>query len=353
MASVWHNPLRAATRKLKAGTAPYGQPPTGRVSSSPLSRALQHGDIPFKVVIALSSLSLLALMASVGVMLWLRSDPTRAADGWSFITTTTWNPVGEVFGAAPFIVGTLTTSLVAVLIALPLGLGIAIFLAELCPIQLRTLIGFMVELLAAIPSVVYGAWGIFVFIPQFVTPLGHWLMNIFGNPNRFPYLPIFQGPFFGASSLAAGLILAVMILPTISAISRDVLLAVPRAQREAALALGSTEWETIWQVVLPYGLSGILGAVILGLGRALGETMAVTMVIGNVAQLTTSLLSPAYTMASVIANEWGESRTALYGSALIEIGLLLFIMSLLLNIIARLLVWSVARKTPDAGGGRA
>ncbi len=313
-----------------------------RVPSSSLERALQHGDIPFKAVIALSSVTLLALMVGVGVMLWLRSEPTRAAVGWSFITQTTWNPVGQVFGAAPFIVGTLVTSLVAVLIALPLGLGISIFLAELCPPQLRTFIGFMVELLAAIPSVVYGAWGIFVFIPQVVTPLGNALMNTLGH-----YVPIFRGPFFGASSLAAGLILAVMILPTISAISRDVLLAVPRSQREAALALGSTEWETIWQVVLPYGLSGILGAVILGLGRALGETMAVTMVIGNVAQLTTSLLSPAYTMASVIANEWGESRTALYGSALIEIGLLLFLMSLLLNIIARFLVWSVARKTPE------
>jgi phosphate transport system permease protein len=317
------------------------------VSSSSVGRALQHGDIPFKVVIALSSLTLLALMVGVGVMLWLRSGPTRAQMGWSFITHTTWNPVGEVFGAMPFIVGTLATSLIAVLIALPLGLGISIFLAELCPPQARTFIGFMVELLAAIPSVVYGAWGIFVFIPQFVTPVGNWLMNTLG-----PAVPLFRGPFFGASSLAAGLILAVMILPTISAISRDVLLAVPRSQREAALALGSTEWETIWQVVLPYGLSGILGTVILGLGRALGETMAVTMVIGNVAQLTTSLLSPGYTMASVIANEWGESRTALYGSALIEIGLLLFVMSLLLNIIARFLVWSVARKTPDAGGGR-
>jgi phosphate transport system permease protein len=286
-------------------------------------------------------------------MLWLRSEPTRAQMGWSFITHTTWNPVGEVFGAMPFIVGTLATSLVAVLIALPLGLGISIFLAELCPPQVRTFVGFLVELLAAIPSVVYGAWGIFVFIPQFVQPLGNFLMNTLGNPERFPYLPIFQGPFFGASNLAAGLILAVMILPTISAISRDVLLAVPRSQREAALALGSTEWETIWQVVLPYGLSGILGAVILGLGRALGETMAVTMVIGNVAQLSTSLLSPGYTMASVIANEWGESRTPLYASALLEVGLLLFGMSLLLNVVARLLVWSVARKTPDAGGGRA
>ena len=318
-----------------------------RVAVSSLSRTLRHGDIPFKGALALSSLSLFGLMIGVGLMLWLRSGLMRANAGLSFITATVWNPVEEQFGAAPFMIGTLTTSLLALIIAFPLGLFIAIFLAELCPLGLRGIIGFMVELLAAIPSVVYGAWGIFVFIPSFVTPVGNALTRAFGNPQRFPYLPIFQGPFFGASKLAAGLILAVMILPTIAAISRDVLLAVPRSQREAALALGSTQWETIWQVVLPYGLSGILGAVILGLGRALGETMAVTMVIGNVAQLSTSLLRPGYTMASVIANEWGESRTPLYGSALIEMGLLLFAMSLLLNIVARLLVWSVARRTPD------
>jgi phosphate transport system permease protein len=310
-------------------------------------RALKHGDIPFSAAIAAAALTLLGLILGVALMLWLRSAETRAAEGWSFITGTTWNPVNEQFGAAPFVVGTLITSAVALVIAFPLGLAVAIFLAELCPVRLRSFLGFMVELLAAIPSVVYGAWGIFVFVPSFVTPVGNWLMNTFGDPERLLYLPIFKGPFFGASNLAAGLILSVMILPTISAISRDVLLAVPRAQREAALALGSTRWETIWQVVLPYGLSGILGAVILGLGRAMGETMAVTMVVGNVAQLTTSLLRPGYTMASVIANEWGESRTALYSSALIEIGLLLFVMSLLLNTIARLLVWSVARRTPE------
>ncbi len=295
----------------------------------------------------MAAISLLGLMVGVGLMLWLRSAPTRAQMGWAFITASVWNPVGEEFGALPFIAGTLTTSLVALLIAFPLGLCIAIFLAEMCPAKLRDTLGFMVELLAAIPSVVYGAWGIFVFIPSFVSPLGNWLMNRLGNPEQFPFVPLFEGPFFGASKLAASLVLAVMILPTISAISRDVLLAVPRSQREAALALGSTEWETIWQVVLPYGLSGILGAVILGLGRALGETMAVTMVVGNVAQLSASLLKPGYTMASVIANEWGESRTVLYSSALLEIGLLLFIMSLFLNMIARLLVWSVARKTPE------
>ena len=318
-----------------------------RKTVSPLGRALQHGDILFKGALILASLSLLGLMVGVGVMLWLRSAPMRTSAGLAFITATVWNPVGEKFGAAPFIIGTLTTSLLALIIAFPLGLFIAIFLAELCPPGLRSIVGFLVELLAAIPSVVYGLWGIFVFIPSFVIPIGEALMKSLGDPQRFPYLPIFQGPFFGASKLAAGLILAVMILPTIAAISRDVLLAVPRSQREAALALGSTQWETIWQVVLPYGLSGILGAVILGLGRALGETMAVTMVIGNVAQLSASLLSPGYTMASVIANEWGESRTPLYSAALIEIGLLLFFMSLLLNILARSLVWSVARKTPE------
>ncbi len=323
------------------------QPRQSRSASSPVARALQHGDVPYKAILALSALSLLGLMVGVGIMLWLRSEPTRVAVGWSFVTSKEWNPVGEVFGAIPFIAGTLNTSLVALVVAFPLGLGIAVFLSELCPVQLRTILGFLVELLAAIPSVVYGAWGIFVFIPAFVQPVGNFLMNTFGNPAGFPFLPIFQGPFFGASTLAAGLILAVMILPTISAISRDVLLAVPRTQREAALALGSTEWETIWQVVLPYGLSGILGGIILGLGRALGETMAVTMVIGNVSKLSASLLSPGYSLASVIANEWGESRTPMYASALLELGLLLFIMSLLLNIIARLLVWSVSRKTPE------
>ena len=329
------------------------QPRAPRPASSPIVRALQHGDIPYRGVIALSALAILGLVVGVGVMLWIYSEPTRIAAGWSFVAETEWNPVREVFGAAPFILGTLNTSLVALIVAFPLGLGVAVFLAELCPIRLRTLLGFMVELLAAIPSVVYGAWGIFVFIPVFVQPLGNFLTNTFGNPSRFPFLPIFEGPFFGASTLAAGLILAVMILPTISSISRDVLLAVPRAQREAALALGSTRWETIWQVVLPYGLSGILGGMILGLGRALGETMAVTMVIGNVAQISASLLSPGYSMASVIANEWGESRTPMYASALIEIGLLLFVTSLLLNIVARLLVWSVSRRNPAAGGARA
>ncbi len=316
-------------------------------TSSAIGRALQHGDIPYKGIVILASLTVLGLMIGVGVMLWIASGVTRDSGGLGFIAATDWNPVSGVFGALPFIAGTLSTSLIALVVAVPFGLGVAIFLAELCPARLRAPLGFMVELLAAIPSVVYGAWGIFVFIPSVVQPVGNFLMNTFGDSSRGFFIPLFEGPFFGASFLAAGLILAVMILPTITAISRDVLLAVPRAQREGAYGIGSTQWETIWQVVLPYALSGILGAVILGLGRALGETMAVTMVIGNVSQLSTSLLSPGYTMASVIANEWGESRTPAYSSALIEIGLLLFVMSLFLNLLARLLVWSVSRRNPD------
>ncbi|HEY3340374.1 MAG TPA: phosphate ABC transporter permease subunit PstC, partial [Anaerolineae bacterium] len=256
--------------------AAISKPRRGRAPFLSISRMLQHGDVPYKAVILLAALVVLALMIGVGVMLWIASGDTRAGVGLSFITSQVWNPVGSQFGAAPFIIGTLSTSLLALVVAVPLGLGVAIFLAELCPIRLRAPLGFLVELLAAIPSVVFGAWGIFVFIPAVVQPVGNFLMNTLGIPGKGIDLPLFEGPFFGASYLAAGLILAVMILPTIASISRDVLLSVPRAQREGAYGIGCTQWETIWQVVLPYGLSGILGAVILGLGRALGETMAVT-----------------------------------------------------------------------------
>ena len=318
------------------------QPPQKLKPVSPIQRALQHGDIPFKLIIIGSALITLLLMISVGVMLWISSSATRGQFGIGFITGSDWNPTGDIFGAVPFIVGTLATSLIGLIVAVPLGVAIAIFLTELCPERLRTPLSLMIEMLAAIPSVVYGVWGIFVFIPAVVQPIGDFLSENLGDK-----ISVFEGPFFGSSILAASLILAVMILPTITAISRDVLLAVPQSQREASLGIGSTKWEMIWNSVLPYGLSGILGAVILGLGRALGETMAVTMTIGNVTQLPTSILNPGYSMASVIANEWGESRTDLYSSALLEIGLLLFVMSLLLNLMARLLVWSVSRRNPD------
>jgi phosphate transport system permease protein len=270
--------------------------------------------------------------------------------GLNFLTPTlnaNWDPVNDRFQAWPFIYGTLLTSLVAILLALPFSLGIAIFLAELCPDRLRQLLNSLVELLAAIPSVVYGLWGIYVFLPMVVAPLGSAMADTLG---RIPGLGLlFTGPMpeSGSSRLGAALILTIMIIPTITAITRDVLLAIPNHQREASLAIGATRWETIWQVLLPFGLSGILGAVIIGLGRALGETMAVTMVIGNSIEGSPSLLRPGYTLSSVIANEFAEAVSKLHTQVLIEVGLVLFFITLLLNIIARLLVWSVARKTPQ------
>jgi phosphate transport system permease protein len=315
-----------------------------------LRRGFQHGDRIWQGLIILMSLLVLVLMLSVGWMLWKDSSGARLKLGWQFILPTlnaSWNPVNDNFQAWPFIYGTLITSLVAILLAVPISVGIAVFLAELCPPWLRTPLNWLVELLAAIPSVVYGIWGIFVFLPQVVEPVGSFLGATLG---KVPLLGIlFTGPITpsGSSRLAAGMILTIMIIPTIAAVTRDVFLAIPDSQREASHALGSTRWETIWQVLIPYGLSGILGAVILGLGRALGETMAVTMVIGNSIQSNPSLLLPGYSMASIIANEFAESLSPLHTQAMVEIGLILFAMTLLLNLLARLLVWRVARRTPQ------
>jgi phosphate transport system permease protein len=317
---------------------------------SRVRRALHYGDRPWQGLIILISFLIIILMLAIGGMLWGRSAGARTAFGWSFLVPTTnpnWDPVNDRFQAWPFLYGTLETSLFAILFALPISLGIAIFMAELCPPWLRIPLTWMVELLAAIPSVVYGLWGIFVFLPQVVAPIGIFLENTLG---QVPVVgALFAGPIpaSGSSRLAASLILTIMIIPTIAAVTRDVFLAIPNSQREAAKALGATEWETIWQVLIPYGRSGILGAVILGLGRALGETMAVTMVIGNSIQGGTSLLEAGYSMASIIANEFAESVSQLHTDALIEIGLVLFIITLLLNILARFLVWQVARKTPQ------
>jgi phosphate transport system permease protein len=313
-----------------------------------LRQIFQHGDRPWQALIISMSILVLAIMIAIGWMLWQQSSAGRTTFGWSFLIPTinfSWDPVGNDFNSWPMIYGTLITSLVAIALALPLGLGVAIFLAELCPSWLRTPLGLMVELLAAIPSVVYGLWGIFVFLPALVTPLGTVFQNSLG---QIPGLNVlFAGPIpvSGVSRLAAGLILAIMIVPTIAAVSRDVFLAIPGSQREASLALGATQWETISKVIIPYGLSGILGAVILGLGRALGETMAVTMVIGNSIESSLSLLKPGYTMASLIANEFAEAVTPLHTSVLIEVGFILFIMTLILNIAARFLVWRVSRRT--------
>jgi phosphate transport system permease protein len=296
------------------------------------------------------ALLVLLIVLAIGWMLWTSSATARATFGLGFLAPTSdasWDPVSGVFQSWPFIYGTLLTSAVAIVVALPISLFIAIFLAELCPAWLRQPLSWLVELLAAIPSVVYGLWGIFVFLPLVVTPIGRVLADTLG---QIPLLQaLFSGPIpdSGASRLAAGLVLTIMIIPTIAAVSRDVFLAIPRAQREASLALGATQWETIWQVLIPYGLSGILGAAILGLGRALGETMAVTMVIGNSIEGTWSLLRPGYSMSSIIANEFAEAVNQLHSEALIEIGLTLFAMTLVLNLIARFLVWRVARRTPQ------
>jgi phosphate transport system permease protein len=315
-----------------------------------LQKIFQHGDRPWHGLIILLSVLVIILMFSIGGMLWVKSSGSRSAFGWSFLAPSSnpnWDPVNNKFQAWPFLFGTLLTSLFAILFALPIGVGIAIFLAELCPAWLRTPLTWMVELLAAIPSVVYGLWGIFVFLPKVVAPVGVFLGNTLG---QVPLLgSLFTGPIpaSGASRLAASLILTIMIIPTIAAVTRDVFLAIPVSQREASKALGATEWETIWQVLIPYGRSGILGAVILALGRALGETMAVTMVIGNSIQGGVSMLQPGYTMASIIANEFAEAVSGLHTDSLIEIGLVLFVITLFLNILARFLVWQVARQTPQ------
>lgn len=307
-----------------------------------LRRFWQHGDRGFQAIILVASIILLIILVAIGYELWSSSSLSRDAFGFGFLFSSRWDPaLDREFGALPFIQGTLVTSLVALLLAVPISLGTAIFLSELAPQWIRQPLSFLVELLAAVPSVIYGLWGLFVFIPVFVKPIALWLAEHLG------FIPLFEGPVFGPSRLAASLVLAIMIIPTITAISRDVFKAIPNSQKEAALALGSTKWETIWQVLLPYGLSGIMGAVILGLGRALGETVAVTMVIGNNLDLSASLLHPGYTMASLIANEFTEATYDLYLHAIVELALILFVITLLLNLIARMLIWSVSRRLPQ------
>jgi phosphate transport system permease protein len=270
--------------------------------------------------------------------LFRTSAPTREKFGWGFLTGITWDPVALEFGALPFIYGTLITSALALIIGVPLGVGAAIFLAELAPAGLSTALAFIIELLAAVPSVIYGLLAIFTLVPflrDYVTPA---LQRTVG------FLPIFQGPSYGVSLLAAGCILAIMILPFIISISREVLLAVPREQREASLALGATRWETAWNVVVPYARVGIVGSIFLALARALGETMAVTMVIGNDPKIKLSLFAPGYSIAAVIANEFQEASSAIHVSALIELGLVLFCITILVNAVARLLILTMGRK---------
>jgi phosphate transport system permease protein len=294
-------------------------------------------DSAFRYLMLLCALSVLGIVALIVVELVLQSRLSLHQFGWKFFTRGNWDPVAGDFGVLPFVYGTLVSSLVALLIAVPLSIGLAIFNTEMCPRTLRGPLSFLTDLLAAIPSVIYGLWAIFVLVPllrEFVQP---WLANHFG------WTGLFEGAPYGIGMLAAGIILAIMIVPIISSITREVLTAVPRHQREAALALGATRWEMIRVGVLRNSRAGIAGAIILGLGRALGETMAVTMVIGNRPEIAKSLFAPGYTMASVIANEFSEATGDLYLSALVEIGLALLILTLMVNALARVLVWSVTR----------
>jgi phosphate transport system permease protein len=289
-----------------------------------------------------AALFVLLIVTAMIVALASHSTLSIRQFGFGFLTSGEWNPVRDQFGALAFIYGTVASSLIALLISVPLSLGIAIFLVEQAPYYLARPITFLIELLAAIPSVVYGLWGIFVLAPflrvHVEPPLARW----------FGWLPLFQGPITGIGLLTGGIILAIMVTPIISAVVRDVLSAVPNTQREAALALGATKWETTL-VVLVNGAPGIAGAVILGLGRAIGETMAVTMVIGNRPEISLSLFQPSYTLASVIANEFTEATADIYLSSLVELGLILFFVTFVVNAIARLLVWRVTRRTAGVG----
>lgn len=296
------------------------------------------GDRLFRWLTAGFALAIVLLLAAMALQLLRAAAPALGTFGPGFVVSQHWDPVRDQFGALPFIYGTVVSSLLALVLAVPVGLGIAIFLAELAPDGVRKVMGFVVELLAAVPSVIYGLWGIFVLAP--------WLRNTVEPAlgRALGFLPFFRGPHQGIGMLAAALILAIMILPTIASVSREVLRAVPDTLREGALALGATRWEAIKRAVLPAARSGLVGAVILGLGRALGETMAVTMVIGNRPEIAVSLFAPGYTMASVIANEFTEATGDLYLAALAAIGFLLFVVTLLLNVVARALVWRVGRR---------
>ena len=296
----------------------------------------RHDDKAFRVVTAIVAASVLLVVVGIAATLIQGSWLSLRQFGFSFWRTSTWDPVAGQFGALPFIWGTLYSSLLALVLSTPVALGIAVFLAELSPRLLRQPLIFLTELLAAIPSIVYGLWGIFVLVPvvrslEAATP--EWLRRV----------PLFSGPPLGVGMLAAALILAVMITPFSAAVAREILRAVPTSQREAAYALGATRWEAI-RLALYYGRSGIIGAVMLGLGRALGETMAVTMVIGNNPQVSLSLFAPQYTMAAVIANEFTEAADDLYLHALVEIGLVLFLVTIVVNALSRLLLWRVSDK---------
>jgi phosphate transport system permease protein len=295
-------------------------------------REANFGDLAFRRITALFAGAVIVLLIWMAVEMGLASKLSLARFGLGFITSREWNPVRDEYGGLPFVYGTVVSSLVALLIAVPISIGIAIYLSELAHPKLRTPMGFLVELLAAVPSVVYGLWGIFALVPWLRGSVEPLLAKTLG------FLPFFQGQQRGFGMLAGGIILAIMITPTISSVSREVLRAVPAALREGAIGLGATRWEVVRVAVLPYAKSGLVGATILGLGRALGETMAITMVIGNRSEIDISLFAPSYTMASVIANEFTEATEPFHLESLFVVGTLLLIITLIVNVIGKLVV---------------
>jgi phosphate transport system permease protein len=295
------------------------------------------GDRVFKWMTAAFAATAVLLLAAMVIQMTQASALSIQRFGFGFLTGRDWNPVQEVFGALPFVFGTVVSSVIALLLVIPVALGVAIFLSELAPGWLTKPLSLIVELLAAIPSIVYGLWGMFVLVPLLRETVQPFLAKTLG------FLPFFQGAPIGFGMLAAGIILAIMVLPTIASVSRDVMGSVPKGYREGVLALGATRWETIRVAVLPNVTSGIVGAIVLGFGRALGETMAVTMLIGNRAEISASLFAPSATIASVIANEYADASDELLLSTLTQLGLVLFAVTLLLNIASKLLVWRVGR----------
>jgi phosphate transport system permease protein len=299
---------------------------------------LREGDEIARLITFLFAASVVLITVLLVYELWTNSMLPRHKFGLHFFVTDVWDPVMEEFGALPFIYGTLVTSAVALLIAIPLGIGASIFLAELAPARISDTLQFFIDLLAAVPSVIYGLLGMFIVVPVMRTVIYPALNKPFG------YLPIFKGPSYGVGFLTAGIVLAIMVIPYIISVSREVLLSVPRDQREAALALGSTRWESTWKVVVPFAKTGIMGSIFLALARALGETMAVTMVIGNTPKIAASLFAPGYSIAAVIANEFTEATGDLYLQALIELGLVLFLLTFILNGMARILIILTTQK---------
>lgn len=318
-----------------SSTTNFGARPSGRVSA--FLHRLRSGDDIAYVITLTCALTILALTALLVFELYRNSAVPRHQFGWSFLVTSTWDPVAGQFGALPFIYGTVVTSALALLMAIPLGVGAAIFLAELAPAKVSNALTFLIELLAAVPSVIFGLLGIFVLVPALIS-IEPAIRAVLG------WTPLFSGPFYGVSMFSAGVVLTVMIIPFIISISREVILAVPTEQREGALALGATKWETTWDVVLPFARKGIMGSIFLALARSLGETMAVTMVIGNEPKIHQSLFAPGYSIAAVIANEFAEATGDLYLGALIELGLVLFGLTIVINGLARVLVLSTTRK---------